>query len=1408
MKSYSHKVFLSDTSYILEKKSLYFVLQTTQKHISDCKKEFSEPKVKFLKKSTLLPDLSWKNSEKMSSSGKIMSLSDIQAEQARDEGRKSSSNTNSNNNNNNNNNNRGGDDDSNNNRHRKNSTGPLSRRSSGGSGADGAGKRRGNDSRRGRGPDRSNLPLEHGCICSLKDKFGFIYCANRPTELFFHFSEVTNVNPADLQVDDEVEFRVGISRDSSDKLAAFEVYRFATGTIVWEYEESPGERFQGLVDRPLMRPPGNNRRNSDRDDSDVEGLIRLLVPAEEEKSSETTAEANNTAETDEVNKDAPAVDTMTTANGPKIRFTANDYNPSTAEDKKTENGDEAAATLQRKSSNSSIGGNPNRLSRGDLVEFTLVVEKRTRAKFARNIVVLQTERERAQLAKEKELLDNASLEQGVVVSLKQDFGFLRSNARRDEVYFHYSQVELPEEGEEDDEHELKIGQDMEFLVVTEEQDHKTKTSARHVTFLPKGTVEFEKKIVEGVTGLVSIVPRADASRNQQKNTDPQCFGSVRLSTPLSVISPESKEDVTVKTVSLHVADAPGGLFEERYGASMGLWIREGDKLLFDVVYDVVDHNYHARPTKHLVPIGSPLVDSINAVNNVENEEEKDGLNGDKAKGKKKKNTTDAAVRLIELCLAGRSEGTVHTVKEAFGFIHFAERPVDAHFKLFELLPDDVQVDLRRNMGLKTTNTTKADMMGFHQLTIGTEVQFDMSIHGTVMTQNAHPLRGGKKGSGAQNSQHERENLKAQRILILPPGTILQNKTLFLGAKGLVTKEDPNQPYAGTIDLEKELLPLTMEERHPLVVKLIETFMKDEGSQSLVFHDIQSTKEEDVISYIIDTRANGMLEMTHVPQVGSTNYAGRLCIRKLLPDEISPDQEADDTQAAEVEPMEAKEEVEADLAAGETSVRDNVSPKNGSGNSNSAKARGNKQKALSKTLEPIKTIRFDKSSLTAAARTELPPMIGDVVICDVQQSRKTAKVSLVNLSATERKAMDADEAAANEGVAGVGVVREVVLASKIGFITVADEGAAKRELLFFHFASLITTDHQQDKHQQGRGRKGAADAPIHKGDEVKFKIGTEKNGKRVAVDIEIVSSGVVASKPDSNACKGYILVEPTDTKVGGPVKPSHSFNRSLSPERPATAMSRWHSVDMDDDNKVDRLRTKGEGVILLLEDPASMFVKAVNKSTERENGKDGEGIVDEDEKSTANSTHGLGKFHLHYQNGALALKGAGAPTTMDTSTNPRRGDLVSFVKSKNGTGVKDVRVVTRSAATMVQGKLENVDQEKQTAKFVGSVNGERKEYDIELKEVVSCEMKQLKDNVEVEAIFHDDAIHGICRTTDLRLESKLGTGRKQRMKLNLTVKKDLSGKIVAQSMMAQGPDGTNGFAPGWTARVSKYAQSTG
>ena len=76
------------------------------------------------------------------------------------------------------------------------------------------------------------------------------------------------------------------------------------------------------------------------------------------------------------------------------------------------------------------------------------------------------------------------------------------------------------------------------------------------------------------------------------------------------------------------------------------------------------------------------------------------------------------------------------------------------------------------------------------------------------------------------------------------------------------------------------------------------------------------------------------------------------------------------------------------------------------------------------------------------------------------------------------------------------------------------------------------------------------------------------------------------------------------------------------------------------------------------------------------------------------------------------------------------------------------------------------------------------------------------------LYHYDTV---CRTKDIYIASSFGRdssgssgGLKERPRLDLTVKKELGGQVQAQSKMAKGPDGTDGFADGWTTRTSPHA----
>jgi cold shock CspA family protein len=1205
---------------------------------------------------------------------------------------------------------------------------------------------RGGDRRRGGGGSisRSNLPIEQGVVCALRESFGFIHCADRPEEIFFHYSEVTGCSPNELKMDDEVEFRVGISsnsRSDEKKMAAYQVRMLETGTIVWETEDQPGVRFQGLIERQI-RTDQRSGRDSNNNNNASEGTIRVMVADDE------NAKADSTSEEEEKKKKS--------TEGPLVRYLASSY------------------TLPGAGSKGDVRSSrqgPDRLGRGDLVEFSIVTDRRTKEKYARSITLVQSERERSRIEKEKKMLENATEEKGVVVSLKNEYGFIKSNKRRENVYFQYSHLVLPETEEE---FVLKEGQELKFLVIVEGEGQKQKCSARQLECLPKGSVVFHTVIAVGVTGVVKTCPLPPGNTGLSDEID----GTVRLVLPI-VDKEEDGTERTIEEVNLHFSDAPGGVFSyQQRGGPVG-WMKEGDTLLFDVVKELSDGSYRVAPSKCTVPVGNGETELSS-----EASEESSG------------------VRLLDLSGVGRAEGVIYSLKDpgGFGFIHFAERAVDIHFKFHDMLPNELQLDLRKYAGYKD------DVSNQFKLEVGLSVSFDISAHGIISSDTR-----GRQGRGGH--QQERENLKAQRVLLLPRSAVSPEKVIAAGVKGVVKSEDYKQAYAGFVDLDDEIEPMSLDERHPLVAKMIDSFLEESsspaGRKSLVFRDVLSVKEDDVVVEMIQAKGNGLLNCTHIPVAGLSSHPGRLCIRRVEQEKVT---------------KEDKEE--------------GTTPK----------------KQASKMS---KTFRFDRSCLVEDSKEDVPPGAGDVVTFDLVQSRRTGKIMLQNLKVVERK--EREEIVAGSS-AGVGIVKEVVPSRNFGFISVMDETATKLEVLFFNLSKVVS---DSSGNETPTSKK---QVQIRKGDEVKFEIGVEKNGKRIALMVQVVPKGTIPAKAAKNACRGFILLEPSHTNLADtPARKSKSRSptrldtgRSLSPSRTSDkSPGRWSNVK-DVSQKAQHKEIAENGRILLLEDGSGMFNKRkiVRKTDSAPDTlatvpNEDASAIDEGEKNAKCTDAGSGETtsedhsicsHLPYMNGAIAIHGAGASSSMDGSSNPRRGDLVSFVTARNGKGVRDIRVVTRQAAIFVRGRLENIivlnkDGEKGnmgTAKFIAATE-KGEEYEIDLTEVVSCDATLLKDKQAVEGVLHDGKMYGICRTTDLYLESKLGASSKERQKLNITVKKDRGGKIMAQSMMAtvrflvrstglqipplcailtflvmfQGPDGTKGFAAGWTKRVSsRHASSVG
>ena len=1166
----------------------------------------------------------------------------------------------------------------------------------------------GRDRDRDQQPPRAQLPLEQGKIHTLLDNFGFIHCANRPTDVFFHYSELSKGNSYDLQVGQEVEFFVGPRKPSrgsgrssqsmsmsdgnnreEDKLSAFQVQVLEPGSVVWEVEEEPkGVRRVGVVESMIRtNPHRRDNRDRDRDGSPPEGTIRLKSLEEEENAQEPASKDDSVqVQTDDANVNAAV------KKGALVKFTLEDYTGS-------------GSNSNSDSNNNNPRSKPRNevLERNDVIEFTLVTVKRTGMQYARNIVLLQSERKRMEEEREKKMMEEATLEQGIVVSLKNGFGFLRSNQRKEEVYFHFNEIHLPDDeedevgdGRENEEEQgqekleekeknvstyrLHEGQDMEYLVVMEgggDRGGKKKLAARNVKFLPKGTVEFEKVIATGVKGVLSLAPRffnaMNAGRRGGKsatNTSmsmPEGLGRVQLCQPIRLDSSgqvqsegadkkEQKKGSEVSEIVLHPNDCRGLMKDE---PKPELWFKVGDTLIFDVVKDVMDGSYRAVPTKSCL---------------AESKEETDET---------------PRIRLAALGLMGRAEGIVASIKNDFGFVHLAHRNVDVYFRISEVLPAPMQQDMMSCEGSADKNKL--------EIAVGSEVTFDLSLS-PPKSRSSSGRNNGRFGGGGRGG--EKDQLRAQRLAVLPPGSLTINK-VESDVIGFITRMKGG--YSGQIRLNKKLKVMSQTTQYPLMVKLIHDFASNKSEKVINFPNVQSEVENDIIADIVATRPG--LEMQFVPDsdfAGSNR--GRICIQKVerkakegnaveatdgnknaTSDEDQKDEALDTTVDVEEDTN-----IEADEVSAHEDDEDDVEEDQAPGSQTSPKKRARKK------ARTIQTVTFERQSLTPALIAE-PPMNADKVSMSITFSRSTGQFTVSDMVLVER----------NE--------------------------------------------------------------PI---------------GKAVQY----------------NMCEGYVLMEPVHT----------SFKESKS-KRKSFESGGWGSddkVDQDADGK-----SNGDGIILLLDDPAGLY-KPMKQTPSP--GDDVSGEDQEDPSSTSTNVEAIAQKvealsmendgihlgqHIHYTIASIVGRNA--------SDTPKRGDLVSFTKGKNGRA-KDTRIVSKSFAQRVKGRLSKLDLGKGTAVFQ-PLSGDNTSFDVKLSEVVSCEIKVLKDPTTVEGILHDGCIVGICRNADLYLESTIvaGGGKKERPRLNLTVKnelKGLGGKIIAQSCMAKGPDNTLGFYPGWTARVSKYAEA--
>jgi hypothetical protein len=536
---------------------------------------------------------------------------------------------------------------------------------------------------------------------------------------------------------------------------------------------------------------------------------------------------------------------------------------------------------------------------------------------------------------------------------------------------------------------------------------------------------------------------------------------------------------------------------------------------------------------------------------------------------------------------------------------------------------------------------------------------------------------------------------------------------------------------------------------------------------IVFHDVQSSKEADVIEKLVETIGKGTLRYSLVEK---SNFGGLVCIEKVLED-------SNGNKNSPKEKDEAMTDTNRDSAAscgdeegandGDLLSNDELESNDGDSSDGIIK----KGKRVSSKQKTIKTVRFDRSSLSSIVKDTIPPSLDDIVSFDAIQVRRSGHIAVSNLVVLERHVPEI----VNTGVEAIGVIKDIMSNLNILFVLVPDKTLEISELLSVSLSDISMTNSNIRQ--------------LQKGDTIKFIIGKDaKNGKRYVLEAtfhESKDAQISTKTTDTNPCKGIVLLKLTKNiipktnetekkKIESPAATSNAGQQNSTEKK-----SRWDLKTKADDIRVESSEL---GCILLTEDTGALFNITVA---------DGSGT----------DTSGV-KSRLYFKRSQMA------EMVQSESQYPQRGDLVSFNKSRNANGVRDIRIVTRSAAKLIRGTLESIMKDNRTAKFiVASETDIKPTYDVDLNEIISCDLALLKEKEIVEGILYNNQVFGICRYTDLHVDSTLKITRSttQRPKLNLTVKKDRGGTIVAQSRMAKGPEGTStGFTRGWTKRLSAFS----
>lgn len=140
------------------------------------------------------------------------------------------------------------------------------------------------------------------------------------------------------------------------------------------------------------------------------------------------------------------------------------------------------------------------LQTDDLVEFQIATDRRDKLQRATNIKVVEATFK----------ISGEAREYGVIVSLKEGFGFIRCAERDARMFFHFSEMLDPEGN-------IKLQEEVEFTVV-QDPSSPGRTIAIRIKNLPKGTVSFETTLPDKYPG--TIEKEATSMKAQVKGKEP------------------------------------------------------------------------------------------------------------------------------------------------------------------------------------------------------------------------------------------------------------------------------------------------------------------------------------------------------------------------------------------------------------------------------------------------------------------------------------------------------------------------------------------------------------------------------------------------------------------------------------------------------------------------------------------------------------------------------------------------------------------------------------------------------------------------------------------------------------------------------------------------------------------------